>query len=78
MARRLTTRQADNVKDCIKTSLILKKLQDHIVNPELTPLSNTQRAAADILLRKVLPDLRATEHSAGDGASVGVQFVIKQ
>lgn len=60
MARKLTTRQADQTKSAIRTGMLTKKLQDHVVNPVKTPLTITQLRAADILLRKTLPDLRST------------------
>jgi hypothetical protein len=39
------------------------KLQAHIQDPEKTPLLNTQLKAAEILLRKAIPDLKAVEHT---------------
>lgn len=61
MAARLTNRCADQTRDTIKTSLLVKKLQDH--NLEGAELSATQIKAAEILLRKTLPDLKVTEHT---------------
>jgi len=45
----------------IDTKRALKALQDHVL--ENKPLKGTQIRAAEILLRKTMPDLRATEHT---------------
>lgn len=49
------------VRQRIKTTLITKRLQDHVIGD--APMSKTQIQAAGILLRKTLPDLTATEHT---------------
>jgi len=60
MAARLTKRQADGAKDAIQTGLLIKKVQDHVL--EGSELSATQLRSAEVLLKKTLPDLKATEH----------------
>lgn len=47
----------------IKTSLLRKRLQDHVADPEKYPLLATQIRAAEILLKKAVPDLTSTELS---------------
>ena len=76
MATRLNTRQATKVKEHIQTTQLVKRLQDYGFSK--VELTASQVTAILGLLRKTIPDLKAMEHSAGDGASVGVQFVIKQ
>lgn len=50
----------DKCRERIKTSLLLNKLEDHILtNSDLSP---TQIKAAEILLKKTLPDLKQLEH----------------
>jgi hypothetical protein len=61
MAARLTTRQATKTRDAIQTGLLVNRLQDHAVgNIEMT---TSQIRAAQILLNKTIPDLKAIEHS---------------
>ena len=60
--------------DAIETTKVLKRLQDHIVGNQ--KLSSTQVRAAEILLRKTLPDLRSSEHTT-DPAAPPVYHVIK-
>jgi len=45
----------------IETAATLKALQNHVLKNG--PLKSTQIRAAEILLRKTMPDLRATEHT---------------
>lgn len=59
MAARLTKRQADNAKDAIRTGLLLKRLQDHVLNDK--KMTSSQIDAARILLKKTLPDLAVTQ-----------------
>jgi hypothetical protein len=68
-ARTVKIRHDDQTRAKIQTSQILNRLIDHVVGK--VELSTTQVRAAEILLKKVLPDLTATEHSGeiaiGDG-----------
>lgn len=51
----------EKVRERIKTSVIANRLMKHVLGQlELSP---TQVRAAEILLRKCLPDLSAVEHS---------------
>lgn len=55
----------DKTRQKIQASQLVNRLQDHALGKvEMTP---TQVAAADKLLRKVLPDLTATELSGTIG-----------
>jgi hypothetical protein len=56
----------DKVRERIKTGVILDRLEKHTLG-ELD-LTQTQLKAAEILLRKTIPDLKAVEHS-GDAAN---------
>lgn len=70
---RLNARQADSVRSHIQTSQLLRRLNDHALNPaefKTTPqgtlrmikgMDATQIKAAEILLRKSLPDLSSVE-----------------
>jgi hypothetical protein len=49
----------------IQTGVILKRLEDHVVGKQ--ELTATQISAANILLRKSIPDLSATELTGAEG-----------
>lgn len=51
------------MRERIETATLVDKLQAHVKDPGKAPLSMTQLKAADILLRKSIPDLKAIEHS---------------
>ena len=61
MAARKESRLKTQHRDAIKTSMIRKRLEDHIVGK--VELSASQVTAALGLLRKTIPDLKAIEHS---------------
>lgn len=52
---------ADNVRQRIKTSMLINRLQDHALG--IIELSATQIKSIEILIRKVLPDLAAVDLS---------------
>jgi hypothetical protein len=53
-------------RDRIKTSMLVNRLADHVLNGQ--EMSPTQIRAAEILLKKTLPDLSAVEQT-GDLAT---------
>lgn len=55
----------------IQTGVLLKRLEDHVVGK--VDLTATQINAANILLRKSIPDLTATELTGKDGGPVEVR-----
>ena len=59
MATRLNKRQADSTRLKIQTSQLINRLTDHINGT--VELSSTQVRAAEILLKKSLPDLTSQE-----------------
>ena len=60
MAARKDSRLKTQHREAIKTSMIINRLADHVDGK--AEMSSTQVAAGLGLLRKVLPDLKATEH----------------
>jgi hypothetical protein len=61
MPRKKGWRTPDEIREKIQGSLIINRLQDHVVGDvEMTP---SQVNAAKTLLGKVIPDLKAVEHS---------------
>ena len=49
------------VRERIRVSMLVKRLTDHVDNPEKHKMSRTQLKAIEILLRKALPDLAAVD-----------------
>ena len=68
-----TREKTQNHLDSIEASIILQKLIDHVVDG--AEMSQTQIRAAEILLRKKLPDLKATELTGADGKALAVNIV---
>ena len=60
MAARLTKRLATQTRDGIQTSMILRRVQAHALGT--LEMTVTQLRAAEILLRKTLPDLQSITH----------------
>lgn len=73
MAERLTKRQSDKTRAAIQTGLIRNRLQDHILGK--VEMTATQVRAAEILLKKTLPDLRSTEVTGSDGGPVDLKLI---
>ena len=53
----------EGMRQRIEVAGIVDKLQKHVDDKDANPLTQTQLKAAEILLRKVIPDLKAIEHS---------------
>lgn len=65
-ARKVRQRLDDGWRQKIQASMIINRLSEHAIGS--AEMSATQVRAAEILLKKVLPDLQATQHS-GDPAN---------
>lgn len=63
---RLNNRHQDSVRAKIQASQIINRLQNHL-NGEID-LTSTQVKAAEILLRKSIPDLSQVQGGGEDGA----------
>lgn len=74
MATRKQLFHPDDVKKKIQASQLINRLQDHVFSDE--PLMDASQVQAAIkLLGKVVPDLKAVEHTGEGGGPV--QFVIR-
>lgn len=60
----------DVARERIKATLILEKVQNHILDAAAYPMEATQMTGAKMLLAKVIPDLKAIEHSGPDGNAI--------
>ena len=65
MAERLNRRHQEMIRDKIRASQLVNRLENHVFG-ELD-LNTTQVTAALGLLKKCVPDLKATEHTGPDG-----------
>ena len=70
MPARTNTQQKDKTIERIKVTLIVKRLMEHILSEDGI-LNSSQVRAAEILMKKVIPDLAHTtgevEHTFVDG-----------
>ena len=64
-ARKIHTTLRDDWRQKIKASMLINRLQDHALGE--VDISPTQLKAAEILLKKVAPDLARTEMTGEDG-----------
>lgn len=61
------------VRDRIRVSMLVKRLTDHVLGKQ--EMSPTQLKAAEVLLKKSLPDLAAIELSGKeDGAPIALEL----
>jgi hypothetical protein len=68
----LTAVKLDEMRRRIQSTLLLKKLEDHVLNG--TEMTQTQLRAAEVLLRKTVPDLTAVQLTGEDGGPVETVF----
>jgi hypothetical protein len=64
----------DEHRHKIGISNLVTYLEDHVAGKR--EMSATQVQAANILLKKVMPDLAAVTHSGEDGGPMKVEFII--
>ena len=69
---RLNPRQDERCRSAIQTTKILQRVNKHAMGK--IEMTATQIKAAEILLRKTMPDLKAIEHQ-GDGGPLVVKIV---
>lgn len=68
MATRKQLWHPDEVRQKIQASQLINRLQDHALSTAAEPImTDSQVRAAFGLLGKVVPDLKAIEHSTGAG-----------
>ncbi len=75
-ARTVKIRHDEETRAKIQTSQIINRLQNHIDGPG-DDMTNTQLKAAEILLRKSLPDLAAVTISGDAENPVGLEITWK-
>lgn len=67
-ARKRKLTLSDEWKDKIRVSMLVGRLYGHVAGE--IDMSNSQIKAADILLKKLVPDLARTELTGKDGGPV--------
>jgi hypothetical protein len=72
MAARIRLQHQEEVREKIRTSQLINRLQDHAFGD--VELSPTQIKAIEVLLRKNLPDLGAVEITGDAERPVAVEF----
>jgi hypothetical protein len=65
-ARKRRTELNDKWREKIAASMLVNRLAEHALSAEEV-MTQSQVRAAEILLKKVAPDLKAVEHSGPDG-----------
>jgi len=71
----INARSQTKIRASIKALEIVKALSDHILNG--LKLTNTQVRAAEVLLRKVSPDMLATAISDDRGSALPVLQIVR-
>ncbi len=71
----ISVRNQDRFRTLIKVAEIIEKLNDHILAG--AKLTNTQVRAAEILLRKVQPDLLATAITDDTGTALPLLRIVR-
>ena len=66
----------DAWREKIKTGAILTRMNKHTLNEDGDIMTPSQVKAAEILLRKVLPDLKAIELSGEGGGAIVFEVTI--
>ena len=64
----LTETKLDEMRRRIKATLLMKKLEDHVLKNE--EMSVSQIRAAETLLRKTVPDLSSVQISGEGGGAI--------
>ncbi len=71
----INARSQDKIRASIKAQEIVEKLNDHILGA--VKLTNTQVRAAEILLRKIQPDLIATHLTTDESQGVPLLKIVR-
>lgn len=72
MATRLRAKHQDEIRTKIQTSQLINRLENYALGDDENELSTGRLKAIEILLKKSLPDLSATELTGADGGPVQV------
>ena len=71
----ISARNQNRIRNLIKVEAIVKKLNDHILGQ--AKMTNTMVRAAEILLRKIQPDLTAIQLTTDEGVGVPLLKIVR-
>ena len=75
MAERLRKRHQDEIRAKIQTSQLLNVLQNHALGLDSGELPPSRMRAAEVLLKKSLPDLSSTEITGDSEQPVALKII---
>lgn len=75
MAIRLRAKHQDEIRTKIQTSQLINRLEKYALSDDEVEISNGRLKAIEILLRKALPDLSATELTGEDGGPLQIEKI---
>jgi hypothetical protein len=75
MAERLRRKHQDEIRAKIQTSQLLNVLQNHALGLDSGELPASRMKAAEVLLKKALPDLSSTELTGDSEAPVTIKVI---
>lgn len=73
-ARTKKIRHDENTRAKIQAALIINRLQDHVMGN--VEMDAAQVSSAKTLLNKILPDMKAVEHSGPDGGALPMALTV--
>lgn len=74
MAARLRLRHQDEVREKIRASQLVNRLEDHVLGE--VEMTSTQVSAALGLLKKCVPDLQAMQVSGDEDAPINTNLTV--
>jgi hypothetical protein len=72
MAARLRAKHQDYVRTKIQTSQLINRLEKYALSDDEAEITPGRLKAIEILLRKSLPDLSATQLTGADGGAIEI------
>lgn len=75
MAERLRKKHQDEIRTKIQTSQLINVLQNHALGLDSGELPPSRMKAAEVLLKKALPDLSSTELSGDSDAPLTIKVI---
>ena len=81
MAARLNTRHQEMVREKIRASQLVNRIENHVLgdeNGDFPEMSVTQMQGALGLLRKCVPDLKASDDTLTVEGEIGMREIIKE
>jgi len=71
------SKQYIKIRKNINTKVLVDLLTNHMLDPDAYPLKQTQLTAANMLLKRTLPELRAVEHMGKVDSDINVTVKVE-